>query len=124
MWLYTEITREEFEAVKDKVESIIIRLGGIACDVSLSYINETTSVYAGNEVTNISDRPAYKYNGEYYRVGEVCLENPFIVIECGDYKDLINNTMDDAEPFPYDLPDDLLENEVKYSLGILPYPTV
>lgn len=36
------------------------------------------------------------------------------------YNDLINNTMEDADPFPYDLSDDELENEVKCSLGIAP----
>ena len=124
MWQYKEITRKEFEAVKDKVESIIIRLGGRACEVSLSYTDKITSVYAENEVTFISNRPAYEYNGEYYRVSEVCFERPFIVIEYGDYNELLNNTMVDAEPFPYDLSEDMLEKEVKYSLGILPYPAI
>lgn len=119
MWQHKEITREEFERIKDKVESIIIKLGGSACNISLPYTDKITSVYGENEIILRSTRPAYKYNGEYYRVGEVCLERPFIVIEYGDYNDLINNTMVDSEPFPYDLSEAMLENEVKYSLGIL-----
>jgi hypothetical protein len=68
-------------------------------------------------------RPMLKYGDQYFRVDEVCFHKPFIVIEYGTYKDVMNNTMIDAEPFPFDLSDDLLLNEVKYSLGILPYPT-
>ena len=48
---------------------------------------------------------------------------PFIVIECcGTYEELMKNMMDDADPFPYDLSEEELLNEVKYSLGIEPYP--
>ena len=122
MWPYKQVTREEFEHVKDKVENMIIRFGGIACDISLPYVGKTTSLYAENEVVNLSNRPVYKYNDEYFIVEEVCFAKPFVVIEYGDYDDLLHNRMMDAEPFPYDLPDELLEKEVKYSLGILPYP--
>ena len=52
-----------------------------------------------------------------------CFPNkPFIVIECGTYDELINNVMDEADPFPYDLTEAELLKEVKYSLGIEPYP--
>jgi len=44
------------------------------------------------------------------------------IIECGTYDELMNNVMEDIEPFPYDLTEDELLNEVKYSLGIKPYP--
>lgn len=50
------------------------------------------------------------------------VKKPFIVIECGDLDELMNNIMDDAEPFPYDLSYEELCDEVKYSLGIEPYP--
>ena len=49
-------------------------------------------------------------------------DKPFIVIECGTYDELINNIMDDLDPFPYDLTEAELLKEVKYSLGIEPYP--
>jgi hypothetical protein len=122
MWPYKEISRAEFELIKDKVERTILRLGGIVCDVPLPYTDITTSIHAGTEVSFTSNSPTYWYNGCYYHVSEVCFSKPFVVIECGDYDDLIHNRMEDADPFPYDLPDALLENEVKYSLGILPYP--
>ena len=34
----------------------------------------------------------------------------------------IETIFEDAEPFPYNLPDEELILEVKYSLGIEPYP--
>lgn len=68
-------------------------------------------------------RPAYEYKGQYYRVDEVCFSSkPFVVIEYGTYDELINNVMEDADPFPYDLTENELLNEVKYSLRIEPYP--
>ena len=124
MWPYKEIRREAFEQVKDKVETIMIRYGAIACNISLPYADKTASVYAGNDVIWISNRSAYMYQGKYYRVCEVCFDRPLIVIECGDFDELLHNRMEDAAPFPYDLSEDLLEKEVTYSLGILPYPTV
>ena len=45
-----------------------------------------------------------------------------IVIECAEYEDVIYNRWEDAEPFPVELSHDELVNEVKYSMGILPYP--
>ena len=74
----------------------------------------------GNDaVKNSSVRPTFEYNGQYYRVDKVCFsDKPFIVIEYGTYDELMNNAMEDAEPFPYNLTEEELLNEVKYSLGI------
>ena len=124
MWKYDFITRQEFEKRKDKVEDIIVMLGGKKISDDLPYMPKTTS-YSGDEVIeNISTRTVFEYNGEYYRVDEICFSNkPFIVIECcGTYEELMKNMMDDADPFPYDLSDEELLNEVKDSLGIEPYP--
>ena len=123
MWIYESVTRQEFEAIKDIVEEYIAMLGGNKVSIELPYEQRTRS-YIGNDfVENISTRPAFEYRGEYYRVDEVCFPGkPFIVIECGTYDELINNVMDDADPFPYDLTEDELLKEVKYSLGIEPYP--
>ncbi|MBP3941355.1 MAG: hypothetical protein J6D00_07700, partial [Christensenellaceae bacterium] len=98
-------------------------LGGNRVSIHLPYKQKTRS-YIGNDfVENISARSAFEYRGEYYRVDEVCFpDKPFIVIECGTYDELINNIMDEADPFPYDLTEDELLKEVNYSLGIEPYP--
>ena len=123
MWPYKEITRKEFELVKDKVEKVIVQLGGSVFDITLPYENITNSICAEYEVMWTSKRSVYRYGDEFFRVSEVCFDKPFIVIECGNYDDLIHNRMEDADPFPYDLEDELLEKEVMYSLGILQYPT-
>lgn len=123
MWNYACATRKEFESSKDKIEKFIVLLGGVEVSVDLPYEQKTTSIFGKNAIVNISTRTVYKYDDLYYRVDEVCFpEKPFIVIECGTYDELMNNIMDEAEPFPYDLTDDELLNEVKFSLGIEPYP--
>lgn len=120
MWLYKDVTREEFEQKKDEVERIIIALGGEIQHLTLPHENETASVFKGNETVCISTRPSYKFGELYFRVCEACFDKPYIVLECGTYEDLIHNRMEDADPFAYNLSDDLLVKEVKYSLGILP----
>ena len=75
------------------------------------------------EETHRSERSVFTYKGLFFRVDEVFFsQKPFIVIECGDLDELMNNIMEDAEPFPYDLSYEELCDEVKYSLGIEPYP--
>ena len=119
MWEYTCITRENFELVKDKIENFIVLLGGKKAQIELPYEQKTTSVFENNTIFYISTRPIFEYKKKYYRVCEVCFPvKPFIVIECGTYDELINNILEDMDPFPYDLTDDELLNEVKYSLGI------
>ncbi len=123
MWNYKNVTRLEFEQIKDKIEKFIVMLGGIKLTIDLPYMQISRSYFGGNTIKNISTRPVFKYQGEYYRVDEVCFpEKPFIVIEGGSFDDVMNNTMEDIDPFPYDLTDDELFNEVKMSLGIEPYP--
>lgn len=125
MWKYKDVTREEFERDKDRVEEFIVSLGGKIIDVHLPYeqVTKTISHTGENIIENISLRPVFEYSGKFFRVDEVCFRNKqFIVIECGTYNEVMNNVMEDADPFPYDLPDDELMNEVRYSLGIMPYP--
>ena len=123
MWIYEKVTREEFESIKNVVEKCIVLLGGKKVSLELPYEQRTCSYIGKDFIENISTRPAFEYNGTYYRVDEVCFPSkPFIVIEFGTYDELINNVMDDADPFPYDLTEEELLKEVKYSLGIEPYP--
>lgn len=123
MWSYKNITRKEFESRKDFAEQIMKDLGAVIYKTQLPYENKTTTICGNNVEQNISNRFAFFYNNEYYRVDEVLFaEKPFIVIEYGFYDDLIKNTMIDADPFPYDLCDDEFKNEIEYILGIKPYP--
>ncbi len=125
MWYYDNITRDDFESVKNLVEKIMLELGAEIFEIHLPYEQKTTNYFGNFEETNYSERSIFVYNGEYFRVDEVLFsQKPFIVIECGDMNDLLNNTMEDADPFPYDLSHEELRNEVKYSLGIEPYPNL
>ncbi|MDE7293479.1 MAG: hypothetical protein K2N72_03545 [Oscillospiraceae bacterium] len=122
MWFYEKVTREEFEKRKDFVERVMISLGCEVFDIKLPYENKTTSISGDFTETHYSERPVFKFKDEYYRVDERLFREPFIVIEVGTLEELLNNTMEDADPFPYDLSDEETENEVKYLLRILPYP--
>ena len=98
-------------------------MGGNEVSVDLLYEQRTVSCSGTDIIENISSRPIFEYNRKYYRVEEVGFsDKPFVVIECGTYDELMNNVIEDVEPFPYDLTEDELLNEVKYSLGIKPYP--
>ncbi len=123
MWKYDFVTRKEFESVKDKIEEFIVMLGGKRVSVELPYVQNTVTCTENGFENKKLLRPAFEYNGEYYRVDGICFDDkPYIVIECGTYQELMMNCMDDADPFPYDLTDEDLLNEVKYSLEIEPYP--
>lgn len=122
MWHYKNVTRTEFEEAKDSVEQIMLALGAEVYDADLP-VRSVKSVISGKcEETFSSERKVFVYNGEFFRVDEVLLsQKPFIVIEFGVFDDFVNNTTEDAEPFPYDLTYEEIVKEVRYSLGIEPY---
>lgn len=123
VWRYTNVTQDEFEKVKEKIENFIVDLGGECVDIKLPYLNKTLSFSNGNVVDSITSQKVFKYEENYCRVDGVCFDDkPYIVIELGTHDDLINNVMEDAEPFPYDLSESELLLEVKCSLGIISYP--
>lgn len=119
MWKYTDITRDAFEKIKDHVEEIMVAYGAVAQDIDLLYSQKTTT-FDENHTPTVwgSKRKAYKYKDMYYRIDEVCYAlKPFIVAEVGTYDELMANTMEDADPFPYDLTEQELKDEVSYFLG-------
>ena len=104
MWWYENVTRVDFEAVKDTIEQIMLQLGASKYEIRLPYEAKTTSCSDDFEEMHRSERSVFTYKGLFFRVDEVLFsQKPFIVIECGDLDELMNNIMDDAEPFPYDL---------------------
>ena len=125
MWNYTDITREEFERIKDHIEEIMVAHGAVVQDIELPYTQKTTTFQKDSDaIVWESSRKAYKFEDLYYRIDEVCfLGKPFIVAEIGTYDELMKNTMEDADPFPWDLFEEEMENEVSYFLGEKPYPT-
>lgn len=113
MWKYDFITIEEFGVKRKKVEDFITAVGGKVVKIDLPYN------------LHFSEQKVFNYNGRYYRVDAIEFENkPHFVIECGSLDEVIKNIMNDADPFPYDLRDEEILKEVKYSLGILAYPQV
>lgn len=126
VWNYKDVTRQQFECVKDKVEGYIVLLGGKKIQIELPYTPKTISYVQDCAVDGGIGRAIYEYNGEYFRVDEVCFaDKPYVVIEyCESVDEVMRNQMMDADPFPYDLSDEKMMEEVKYSMGIEPYPNV
>ncbi len=124
MWTYTDITRDEFERIKDHVEEIMVAHGAVVEDIVLPYSQKTTTVHKDSDaIVCESHRKVYKYKDLYYRIDEVCFDKkPFIVAEVGTYDELMKNTMEDADPFPWDLSEEEMEDEVSFFLGEKPYP--
>lgn len=121
MWPYSFVSREEFEARKDVVDKILRSMG---CKVVPEAAQEMTMYGKGFTETWRSERPLYQLGDQYVRICEVLFEQkPFIVLEVADsWEEVRKNAMEDAEPFVYDLSDDQMKQEVKYSLGLEEYP--
>ena len=125
MWKYTDITRDEFERIKDHIEDIVVAHGAVAQEIDLPYSQTATTVQKDSDViVRESHRKVYKYKDLYYRIDEVCFDKkPFIVAEIGTQDELMKNTMEDATPFPWDLSEEEMEDEVSFFLGEKLYPT-
>ena len=114
MWPYKEISREGFEKVKDHIEEIMVAHGAVPFDIELPY-EQITANYIDEKTKIVCQKSR--------RIDEVCFpDRPFIVAEIGTYEELMNNTMEDADPFPYNLSDEEFEDEVSYFLNEKPYP--
>lgn len=74
MWIYENVTRQEFESIKDKIEKYIVMLGGKKLSVGLPYTQKTVSYSGSDMVENTSVRSAFEYEGLYYRVDELLNE--------------------------------------------------
>lgn len=116
MWKYTDVTREEFEIKKDRVEEMIVSFGAVPVNDVLFH---KVSCFSGGITDSIlSARRVYEYKKQYVRVCEVLFpEKPFIVIEWAEnIEQVIDNQMEDTDPFPYDLPDDEIVKEIEWIL--------
>lgn len=123
MWKYKNVTRKEFERVKDRVEELLTECGAEKTDIVLPYERKTAGCSDDNAIEQISLRRPYKYGNLYYRIDEIRFpEKPFIVFECGSYDELIHCIMEDTDPFTYDLSDEELRLEIQVALGLRTYP--
>ena len=117
VWKYENHSEQDYIKALKRVEGIAQKLGAVYVKTK----KEKYTTYIGEEIVNeVLDENIYMYKDQYFRVERFHTDScPFIVLSFGDTED---TTFEDADPFPYNLPDEELVNEVKYSLGIEPYP--
>ena len=107
------------------IEEIMVAHGTVVQDIDLPYFQQTVTVHKDSDaIAWESHRKVNKYKDLYYRIDKVCFDKkPFIVAELGTYDELMKNIMEDADPFPWDLSEEELEDEVLFFLGERPHPT-
>lgn len=117
MWPYKTVTRRQLEEQKDLVERLLERLGAVPTDLGRSH--PVSGYGAGMGETFLSHRTVYRCRGGFYRVDELLFrEKPFLVMECADLEeDVKNGIMEDADPFPWDLGEEKLLEELQRLLG-------
>lgn len=117
MWFYEEHNEDDYIDAIERVEEIAVELGA---QYALARHERFTTCLGDKTIIEDIDINVYTYNGEYFEVESHYLsECPYIVLSFGNSPESI---LDDAVPFPYNLSDEELIQEVKYSLGIEPYP--
>lgn len=116
-WPYDKHSEEDYKRAIDLVEKYAESLGAEYICTKIERFN----TYAGKKhILAINDMRVYRFKDEYFWVEDHFLpDKPFMVLTFGDSIDTI---FEDADPFPYDLSDEELKAEVRYSLGIEPYP--
>ena len=113
-WPYSGINKEELLAKIISVEKILKRYGAEyiedCCENCTSMLNKDFYVQEKNQ------KRIWKRGNEYIRVDKLYFpEKPFLVLEFSEYKE---GPYEDADPFPYDLSDAELEQEIRCSLNI------
>lgn len=117
MWIYKKHSEEDYNKAIEKVEKIAMSYGAEFVTVREQ---KFTTLIGRKKVQEVVKMRVFKYKDEFFEVEHHYLPDcPFIVFSFGD---TIENIFEDAEPFPYNLPDEELELEVRYSLGIENYP--
>lgn len=115
MWPYKGVSRKQFEERKDFAEHVLLALGAEKIDIELPYINTTTTIGKDYKDTAPDGRSVYQYKDRYYRIDEVLFPvKPFLVFEIAtDIEIVYKNGMEDNDPFPYDLTDEEIWEEMK-----------
>lgn len=118
MWPYEDHDEAEYNRVIKFVEEYAISLGARLVGSK----EETFTTYAGDKcIREIREMNIYQFGVEYFGIEHHFTSDcPFIVLSFGDSIDMVGS--DDAEPFPYDLAEEELKAEVRYSLGLEEYP--
>lgn len=116
---YSREYNEFITAVKT-CEQIIVSLGGRL--IAECKENETWVLNKEDYITEKVVKNVYKFRDSYVRVDKMYFsEKPFLLLQ---FADEIEGPYEDADPFPFDLPLEEIELEIKFSLGVLPYPSL
>lgn len=111
-WPYSNIKKEEFLARIIEAEKILQKYG--ACHVE-DCRNTVTQISAdGSYVSEKIRQHIWKQQNEYIRVAAIYFpEKPYLVLEFAEHRE---GPYEDADPFPYDIADADLEQEIRHSL--------
>ena len=118
MWPYTNHSEEEYNKAVEFVQDYAKSLGA---KYICSKLQKFTTISGDKEPVNETiEMKIFKFKDEYFWLEDHFQpDRPFIVFSFGDSVDTI---FEDAEPFPYNLTEEDLKAEVRYSLGIEKYP--
>ena len=118
MWPYEDHDENEYNQIVKFVEEYAVSLGAKLVGTK----EYTFTTIAGDKhIKETLEMNIYQFGEEYFWVEHhFTPSRPFIVFSFGD--SIENVGSDDAEPFPYDLAEEELKAEVRYSLGLEEYP--
>lgn len=113
-WPYPDIDKAQFLLRIAFVEKILQKYGAEYiedfCETGTWTLNDHS--YACEKI----EKHIWKRENAYIRVDRVYFtDKPFLVLEFSEHKE---GPYEDADPFPYDLPDAEMEQEIRYSLGM------
>lgn len=118
MWPYTEHSEEDYKKAVEFVQKYAQSLGAKYICSKLQKF--TTIIGDGDSIQETVEMKIFKFNNEYFWIEDHFQpDRPFMVFSFGDSVDTI---FEDAEPFPYNLSEEELKAEVRYSLCIEKYP--
>ena len=113
-WIYVSISRENFLKRIAFAEKLIEKYGAKYVK-SIEYEGYWTLKDGTNAFEKIQ-KNVFHLSKEFIRVDWIYFpEKPFIILE---FSDKIDGPYEDADPFPYDLPDNEFEYEIRFSLGL------
>lgn len=115
-WPYDKPREDEFLEVVNRVKEYTTNFGAELVGFDSQKI---TTITPYGEYVDESGRDIFKYEDTFIIIDDLYFDKPHIVFT---YSDTIDGTYEDGDSFPYDLSDGELLQEVKYALGIEPYP--
>ena len=117
MWPYKNHSEEQYNKTIGFLENYALSLGAEFVCIK----EEKFTTFSGNNtITKVVEMKVFKFGDEYFLLEDRFLPDcPYIVFS---FVDAIDTIFEDAEPFPYNLSEDELKAEVRYSLGIEKYP--